>query len=89
MKLPKLPVVKEYGDTFLVDGKEIPYVIMKENGDTTTKVKAEGGFIKVTVTFLAKSYTLDPHKRIHGSTYKFKLPWYKRLKRLLKKLLLL
>ena len=82
MKKPKFPKVKEYADSFFVDGKEIPYVTMKPNGDTTTNVKVFGDYVEVTVTFLARSYYLDPHKRVHGSFYKFKFkkkPWYKRL----------
>ena len=80
MKKPKFPKVKEYADSFFVDGKEIPYVTMKPNGDTTTNTKVFGDYVEVTVTFLAQSYYLDPHKRVHGSLYKFKKePWYKRL----------
>lgn len=74
MNKPKLPKVKEYADSLFVDGKEIPYVVMKPNGDTTTKVKVEGEHVKVTVTFLAKSYCLEPYKRVHGNHYKFKKP---------------
>ncbi|MCC4405891.1 hypothetical protein LMB75_07255 [Limosilactobacillus reuteri] len=80
MKKPKFPKVKEYADSFFVDGKEIPYVVMKPDGDTTTNAKVFGDYVEVTVTFLARSYYLDPHKRVHGSFYKFKKkPWYKRL----------
>ena len=81
----KLPVVKEYKDALLIDGEELPYVIANPDGTTTTKAKSTGAGVEITVTFLAQSYTLDPHKRIHRSTYQFKLPWYKRLKQLFKR----
>ena len=80
MEQLKLPKVKEYGDTLLINGYELPYVALNDDGTTTTKAVAKNGFVEVTITFCAESYYLDPHKRIHRSVYKFKRkPWYKRL----------
>lgn len=76
----KLPKVREYGDTLFINGYEVPYVALNDDGTTTTKAVAKNGFVEVTITFCAESYYLDPHKRIHRSVYKFKRkPWYKRL----------
>ena len=80
MEQLKLPKVKEYGDTLFINGYELPYVALNDDGTTTTKAVAKNGFVEVTITFCAESYYLDPHKRIHRSVYKFKRkPWYKRL----------
>lgn len=77
---PKLPKVKEYGDALFINGYEVPYVALNDDGTTTTKAVAKNGFVEVTITFCVESYYLDPHKRVHGSFYKFKKkPWYKRL----------
>lgn len=75
----KLPKVREYGDTLFINGY-VPYVALNDDGTTTTKAVDKNGYVEVTITFCAKSYYLDPHKRIHRSMYKFKRkPWYKRL----------
>lgn len=80
MKKPKLPKVKEYGDALFINGYEVPYVALNDDGTTTTKAVDQNGYVKVTITFCAESYYLDTHKRIHGKAYKFKgIPWYKRL----------
>lgn len=80
MEQLKLPKVREYGDTLFINGYEVPYVALNDDGTTTTKAVAKNGFVEVTITFCAESYYLDPHKRIHRSVYKFKRnPWYKRL----------
>lgn len=77
---PKLPKVKEYGDALFINGYEVPYVALNDDGTTTTNAVAKNGFVEVTITFCVESYYLDPHKRVHGSFYKFKKkPWYKRL----------
>ena len=76
----KLPKVREYGDTLFINGYEVPYVALNDDGTTTTKAVDKNDFVEVTITFWAESYYLDPHKRIHRSVYKFKRnPWYKRL----------
>ena len=76
----RLPKVREYGDTLFINGYEVPYVALNDDGTTTTKAVDKNGFVEVTITFCAESYYLDPHKRIHRSVYKFKCnPWYKRL----------
>ena len=80
MDQPKFPKVREYADSLFIDGKEVPYVLLDEDGNTTTKATSDGQHVEVTITFLAKSYHLDPHKRIHGDGYQFKKkPLYKRL----------
>lgn len=80
MEQLKLPNVKEYGDALFINGYELPYVALNDDGTTTTKAVGKNGFVEVTITLCAKSYYLDPHKRIHRSLYKFKHnPWYKRL----------
>lgn len=80
MEQLKLPKVREYGDTLFINGYEVPYVALNDDGTTTTKAVGKNGFVEVTITFCAKSYYLDPHKSIHQSMYKFKhKPWYKRL----------
>lgn len=80
MEQLKLPKVKEYGDALFINGYEVPYVALNDDGTTTTKAVGKNGFVEVTITFYAESYYLDPHKRIHRKMYKFKRkPWYKRL----------
>lgn len=80
MNQPKFPKVKEYADTLFIDGKEIPYVLLNKDGNTATKAVSDGHHVTVTITFLAESYYLDPHKRIHCDNYSFKKePFYKRL----------
>lgn len=77
---PKVPKVKEYADSLFIDGKEVPYILLDKDGNTATKAKITGPYVQVTITFLARSYHLDPHKRIHGDGYQFKKkPLYKRL----------
>lgn len=79
MKYPKFPKVKEYADALFVNGKEIPYILLNTDGSTTTKVKGEGDRVKVTITFLAKSYHYDPSKWKYPRLYKFKTAhWYNR-----------
>lgn len=80
MDQPKFPKVREYADSLFIDGKEVPYVLLDEDGNTTTKATSDGQHVEVTITFLAKSYHLDPYKRIHDGNYQFKKkPLYKRL----------
>lgn len=80
MTNPKMPEVKEYADTLFIDGKEVPYILLDKDGNTTTKATSDGHNVQVTITFLARSYHLDPYKQIHGSGYQFKkAPLYKRL----------
>ena len=80
MSKHKLPKVKEYKDTLFINDYEVPWIALNLDGTTTTKAVDKNGFVEVTITFCAKSYYLDPHKRIHRSLYKFKCkPWYKRL----------
>ena len=56
MDWPKFRKVREYADSLFIDGKEIPSILLDEDGNTTTKVTREGQCVKVTITFLAKSY---------------------------------
>lgn len=80
MPQPRFPKVREYADGLLIDGKEVPYILLDEDGNTTTKVTSDGQHVEVTITFLAKSYHLDTYKRIHDGNYQFKQrPLYKRL----------
>ena len=80
MPQPRFPKVREYADGLFIDGKEVPYILLDEDGNTATKAKITGPYVQVTITFLARSYHLDPHKRIHGDGYQFKKkPLYKRL----------
>ncbi len=80
MSQPKFPKVREYADSLFIDGKEVPYILLDEDGNTTTKVTGDGKHVEVTITFLAKSYHLDPYKRIHDGIYQFKKkPLYRRL----------
>lgn len=80
MSQPKLTKVREYADGLFIDGKEVPYILLDEDGNTTTKVTSDGQHVEVTITFLAKSYHLDPYKRIHDGNYQFKKkPLNKRL----------
>lgn len=79
-EMVKLPKVREYADSLFVDSKEIPYILLDDNGNTTTKATSDGGHVTITITFLAKSYHLDPRKRIHDGNYQYKKkPLYKRL----------
>lgn len=76
----KFPKVREYADSLFIDGKEVPYILLDEDGNTTTKAISDDQHVEVTITFLAKSYHLDPYKRIHDGNYQFKKkPLYKRL----------
>ena len=80
MSQPKFPKVREYADSLFIDGKEVPYILLDNEGNTTTKATSDGNHVTVTITFLAKSYHLDPYKRIHDGNYQFKKkPLYKRL----------
>ena len=80
MDQPKFPKVREYADSLFIDGKEVPYVLLDEDGNTTTKATSDGQHVEVTITFLAKRYHLDPYKRIHDGNYQFKKkPLHKRL----------
>lgn len=80
MSQPKFPKVREYADGLFIDGKEVPYILLDDDGNTTTKVTSDGNYVTVTISFLAKSYHLDPYKRIHNGGYQFeKQPLYKRL----------
>lgn len=80
MDNPKFSKVREYADSLFIDGKEVPYILLDEDGNTTTKATSDGQHVEVTITFLAKSYHLDPYKRIHDDNYQFKKkPLYKRL----------
>lgn len=80
MKQPKFPKVREYADSLFVDGKEISYILLDKNGNTTTKATSDGQHVEVSITFLAKSYHLDPYKRVHAGDYQFKKkPFYKHL----------
>lgn len=80
MSQPKFPKVREYADGLLIDGKEVPYILLDNEGNTTTKATSDGNYVTVTITFLAKSYHLDPYKRIHDGSYQFKKkPLHKRL----------
>lgn len=80
MKRVKLPKVREYKDALFINDYEVPYVVLNNDGTSTTKIVNEGELVEVTITFCAKSYHFDPykniHRKIHGFTHK---PWYKRL----------
>ncbi|WP_242363397.1 hypothetical protein [Limosilactobacillus antri] len=56
MDWPKFPKVREYANGLFIDGKEVPYIFLDEDGNTTTKVINDGQHVEVTITFLAKSY---------------------------------
>lgn len=80
MKQEKLPKVREYKDALLINNYEAPYVVLNNDGSSTTKIIDNGEFVEVTITFCAKSYRFDPHKNIHRKKNIFKCqPWYKRL----------
>lgn len=80
MKRVKLPKVREYKDALLINNFEVPYVVLNNDGSSTTKAINKDGFVEVTITFCAESYHFDPHKNIHWKTPVFKRqPWYKRL----------
>ena len=80
MKREKLPKVREYKDALLINNYEVPYVVLNNDGSSTTKTINKGEFVEVTITFCAESYYFDPRKKIHRKKSIFKRqPWYKRL----------
>lgn len=71
MKIPKLSRVVETSDGIYINHHYIPYVLLKEDGSSTTKIEKNGNFVKVNITFMARSYTVNNlHKRRYY--YKFK-----------------
>lgn len=42
MNQPKFPKVREYADGLLIDGKEVPYILLDNEGNTTTKATSDG-----------------------------------------------
>lgn len=80
MKREKLPKVREYKDALLINNYEVPYVVLNNDGSSTTKIVDNGELVEVNITFCAESYHFDPHKNIHRKTPTLKRqPWYKRL----------
>lgn len=65
MKREKLPEVREYKDALLINNYEVPYVVVNNDGSSTTKTTNKDGLVEVTITFCAESYHFDPHKNIH------------------------
>ena len=80
MKREKLPKVRECKDALWINNFEVPYVVVNNDGSSTTKVTNKAGFVEVTITFCAESYHFDPYKSIHRKKHILKrCPWYKRL----------
>lgn len=80
VKREKLPEVREYKDALLINNYEVPYVVLNNDGSSTTKIAGNDEFVEVNITFCAKSYYFDPHKNIHRKKNIFKRQlWYKRL----------
>lgn len=73
-KFSKLPRVVETCDSFSINGHEVPGVL--EHG---VKVDHEGEYVKVTVTFLARSYKYKPSRMRHKNLYNFHKPLKQRL----------
>lgn len=74
MKSPemnKMPKVVETPEGISIDGKHIPYVLLNDDGTSTTKVVPEGDMAKITISFLARSYTFK-NKRRKEYSYRFK-----------------
>lgn len=63
--------VVETRDGVYINGHLVPFVLCKDDGSSTTRIEHDGEFVKVTITFLARSYkTSNRHKCKYD--YKFK-----------------
>lgn len=69
----KMPKVVETPDGISIDGKNIPYLLLNDDGTSTTKIVPENDMVKVTISFLARSYTFK-NKRHLKQLYRFKKP---------------
>lgn len=47
MKRKKLPGVREYKDALLINNYEVPYVVLNNDGSSTTKIVDNGEFVEV------------------------------------------
>ncbi len=72
-KMPKMPKVVETPDGISIDGKNIPYLLLNDDGTSTTKIVPESDMVKVTISFLARSYTFKNKRRLN-QFYHFKKP---------------
>lgn len=70
-KLPRMPKVVETQDGIYIDRKFIPWVLLNNDGSSTTVVKPTCYGADVTISFSASSYTINKeHKRRYGYNFK-------------------
>lgn len=80
----KMSKVVETKDGIYINGHFVPYILCNSDNSSTTKVKPEGSHVKVTITFLARSYSFK-----NKTNYKYRYKFYKpsRIKRFISKLI--
>ncbi len=69
-KGPRMAKVVETKDGIYINGHFVPYILCNSDNSSTTKVKPEGNYVEVTISFLARSYSFkNKQKRKYG--YRF------------------
>lgn len=61
--LPKMPKVVETQNGIYINGHWIPFALQKDDGTSTTEVEPMGDHVKVTISFIARSYSFKKERK--------------------------